>query len=77
MNSMLEKEPKQDALAKKKKRDSMMVENIPPTTPCKSNIINNSLINIPNNTFLALALERKWSHTEKEKKSVTTVGFER
>ena len=31
---------------------------------------------IPNNIFWALALERKWAHMEKEKSSLTSVGFE-
>ena len=35
-----------------------------------------ALINIPNNTFWALALERKWAHMEEEKKSLTPMGFE-
>ena len=35
-----------------------------------------AVINIPNNTFWALALERKWAHTEKKKKSLNPAGFE-
>ena len=33
-------------------------------------------INIPNNSFLAIALERKWVHMEKDKKIQIPVGFE-
>ena len=35
-----------------------------------------ALINTPNNTFWAKALERKWAHTEKEKKPLTPMGLE-
>ena len=31
-------------------------------------------INIPNNTFWAIVLERKWAHTEKESKNLWTIG---
>ena len=33
MNSMLEKQPKQDAIKKRDKRRSMVVADVPPTTP--------------------------------------------
>ena len=35
MNTMLEKEPREEALEKRKKRKEMTVKNVPPTTPCK------------------------------------------
>ena len=35
MNTMLVKESKNVALEKKEKRKTMIVDNVPPTTPCK------------------------------------------
>ena len=35
MNSMLEKESQETALRKKQKRQSVTVQNVPPTTPCE------------------------------------------
>ena len=35
MNTMFEKEPREEALEERKKRKEMIVKNVPPTTPCK------------------------------------------
>ena len=36
MHTMLDKQPRSDAIAKKKARDSMTYEEVPPTTPGKT-----------------------------------------
>jgi hypothetical protein len=33
MNSMLDKQSKEDAIAKKRERNKMVVQDVPPTTP--------------------------------------------
>ena len=37
MNTMLEKQPRDEAISKKQDRESMVVADIPPTNPCKIN----------------------------------------
>ncbi len=35
MNTMLNKQPREEAIAKKRKRDGMQLANVSPTNPCK------------------------------------------
>ena len=47
MNTMLTKQPKDEAIKKRKERKLMVVEEVPPTTPCGK--VSNSFLIISNN----------------------------